>query len=195
MTCSASRLVTSCLSPGQSRSSSATVGAAAVTCSKLSKTRSIGCDPICSLIASRSGRSLCSCTPIVRAVTARNGLDVPTRAQVDEVHPVVEVVAEVTRHLHRQPRLAGAAGAEQREQAGAAEALLDLPELADPADETVERRGQIAGRAAGGRSQGAQRVELGLQLGMHHLEDVLGLGQAAQLVRSEIQEVDAGRRG
>ena len=41
LTCSASRLVTSCFSSGQSRRSSAIVGAASVTCSKLSRSSRI----------------------------------------------------------------------------------------------------------------------------------------------------------
>ena len=69
LTCSASRLVTRYFSSGQSRSSSAIVGAAAITCSKLSRRSSIFRVPICASRSSRSGRLLSSRTPRTRAVT------------------------------------------------------------------------------------------------------------------------------
>ena len=59
-TCSASRLVTSSFSWGQSRSSSTTWDAAAVTCSKLSRSSNICLARSCPLSSSSSGRSLVS---------------------------------------------------------------------------------------------------------------------------------------
>ena len=78
----------------------------------------------------------------------QDGFDVAACCEVDEVDPVLEVVTQVSGHLQRQPGLAGAAGAQQREQAHAAEPVSDLLEFVRAPDETVESGREVAGNRA-----------------------------------------------
>ena len=95
--------------------------------------------------------------------------------EIDEVHPVVEVVVHVACRLQCQARLAGAARAEQRQQPCPDETVLDLAELAAASDEAVERDRNVARRAGLRRLQRAQRAVLGPEVRVHHLEHTLGL--------------------
>ena len=116
-TCSASRLVASTVSRGQSLSSRATMPAASVTCSKLSSTRSI--------CRSRRRSMSSSCQRPIDDLAEpdgpgdrdEDGVRVPGAGQVDEGDAVREAGREVLGDPDRQRRLAGAPGPDQREQA------------------------------------------------------------------------------
>ena len=85
----------------------------------------------------------------------QDGVRVPAAGQVDEGHAIGEAGREIPGHPDRQRGLAGAAGADQREQAHGAvlEAGGDPGDLVLPADQLGDPRRQVrAGRAC--RDQG-----------------------------------------
>jgi hypothetical protein len=77
-------------------------------------------------------------------------------------HPgAVRVAFEhLRRHTLRQARLAYATGADQRQQSGGAQQMLDFNQLLIASDETVELNRQVVQRARGRRKQGVQLMPI-----------------------------------
>src|SRR5439155_18533405 len=101
-------------------------------------------------------------------------LQVAARSEVDEVDPVLELLAEVGRRLQGEAGLAAAARAHEREQAGLGQPSLDLFELVLPSDEAVESGREVAGRGAE-RLEGRKRLR---QSGGDDLPEMVAISQA-----------------
>ncbi len=106
------------------------------------------------------------------------------RRKFDEPDAVGKLVEHVCGNLQRQPRLADAADAEQREDRDPGEELfhLGLPALA------ADERGRLPWQVVGRRFERAQRRKVLPQLRMKHLINVLGAREIAQSHASEVAE-------
>jgi hypothetical protein len=111
------------------------------------------------------------------------------RGQLDEPHAVRIVVEHVRGKLQREPRLADAARADQREQPRAVQRLARLDQFALAAD---ERRGLLR-QVVRRRLERAQRGEVAAQRGVLQLVEALGAGEVAQ--PHEAQVVQRQRLG
>ena len=115
-------------------------------CSALSSTSSNCRDP--SHSASVSTRSLPGL--LADAERVRHGLAderrIAQRRQLHEPDAIRILVKQRVRHLQRQPGLAAAAGADQRQQARGGQPLLDLRDLSLAADEARQGLGQVVPR-------------------------------------------------
>ena len=134
---SACRLVTSSFRPGQSARSSTIVGAATVTCSKLSRTSRTCWARSCRRSSSSGDRSTVSASPMAVADQREDGIGVGRGDEVDEVDAVGESVDLVRGGPDCEPCLAGPAGSRQRDEADVVvvEALADRLQLGVAADE------------------------------------------------------------
>ena len=90
--------------------------------------------------------------------------------------------------LERQPRLAEAAHAGEREQPGGAQQPAQVGDLALAPDEGRHLLRQVVRR----RRERAQRREIRSQLLVQKLEDVLGTGKVAQAHRAQVAQGDGG---
>ena len=110
------RLVTSSFTPGASASRLATAGAAASTCSKLSSTSSSRLSRRYSVSVSSALSPGCSRRPSVCAIAGSTSSGSRTGASETKAAPSAKLVDQAGRDLQREPRLAGPAGADQRQQ-------------------------------------------------------------------------------
>ena len=128
--------------------------------------------------------------PTARAVSRGAGVACRRPREVDEEHPAGEPVDLVGRRPHREARLAGSAGPDQRE-----EAYVAVDEaVADGRTSVVatEERGRLGRQVvrprssvdSGGKSRG--------QAGMRELEHALRAAQILQTVLAEVAQ--AARR-
>ena len=108
------------------------------------------------------------------------------RRELDEPRAVGEAVEHVGRELERQPRLADAPGAEQRQQARPLERLPRFVELVLAPDERRRLNRQVVGRAF----QRAQRREVAPQRWMEDLVEPFGTRQVAQADEAEVAQRD-----
>ena len=111
------------------------------------------------------------------------------RRELDEGRAVREPLAHAGGELEREPGLAGAAGADQRQQAHvvAREQLAGLGELALAPDEGVRHRGEAREPVV----ERVQRRELVRQAVDLELVELLRAGQVLQHVLAEVAELDA----
>ncbi len=109
---------------------------------------------------------------------------VADRREVDEPYAVRIHVEHVRGDLQRQPRLAEAAHAEQREQARAFEESLRVGELGFAPDERRSLLRQVVGR----RLERAQRGKVLPELRVQELIDVLARREVAQPHRAQVAQ-------
>ena len=113
------------------------------------------------------------------------------RRELDQPHPVGDLVHVPAHGLARQPRLARTARPEQGDEPGALEQLVDLAELALAADEARHRRGQV--RALRGRRLGLEHGEVRLlELGRGHDAELVVQSPARAVVDGERVGLAAG---
>ena len=133
---SASRLDASTRTCGAARRIALARSADGLTrCSQLSKTSRTRSGFRCAHSVWTSGRSGSSRTPSTCAASLDDERRVAQRCQIQEPRAVRELGHQLGRDLQRQPRLAEAAHAEQRQQPRGGRCVLDLVELALAADE------------------------------------------------------------
>lgn len=77
-----------------------------------------------------------------------------------------------------------------RERPGLPQQAADLGDLGSPSHEAGELHRQVVGHGI----KRAQRRELGAQIGMADLEDVLGAGEVSQAMRAQVYESRSPRR-
>jgi hypothetical protein len=111
--------------------------------------------------------------------------------EVGEPHPVRVGVDELAARLHGQARLAAPSRAGQRDQRRFADQLLDRGHLLEAADE----RGVLYRQVLSPGIERAQRGELGYQLWMAELVDVLGPGEVLQPTHSQVGQAGGVRQG
>ncbi len=180
-TCRAPRLVATIVRPGQARRSCATSGAAAITCSKLSRTSRQVRGARCSTSSSRVGRTPLSVSPTARAMRARHESRLGERLERDEPRPVRIPVRGRRGDLERQARLADPAGSGEREQARRVE--------------EQERGGQVVVAADERRQLGRQVVRLpveradGREVGRHACHDQLRQAFRPEVLEAVLAEV------
>lgn len=109
--------------------------------------------------------------------------------QRDQPCPVGEVGAQVTSHLEGQTRLAGAAGADHRHQDPGLQEPGKLVALLQPTDEG----GALVGQVGADRGAGAEGREGLLQTVGLDLHQLLGPGDVAQVVATQVAQPDARR--
>jgi hypothetical protein len=130
--------------------------------------------------------------PDRRRGEGQDGVGVGRGDEVDEVDTVRESVDLVGCGPDRQPRLAGPAGAGQREQpdVGVVEALADRLQLGFPAHEG----GRLGRQVVGSKVERRQRRELGRQRRMADLVQAFRAAQVLQPVLAEVAQPDAVRK-
>jgi hypothetical protein len=89
-----------------------------------------------------------------------------------------------------QPGLAGTTRTHHGDQPVVRDQGGELSEFGSPADERGHRGGQVVG----GRGRGARGWEVPVQAGCDELEEPPGVVEAAQPMRSEINQIEVGRR-
>jgi hypothetical protein len=104
--------------------------------------------------------------------------------ELDEPDSVRKGIEQVCGDLHRQPRLAGAAGTREREQVRLFELLLHLRNLAFAAHERRELNGQVVRHIL----ERTERREFGRQILRDELKKVLRPGEIAQSVFAEMPQ-------
>ncbi len=127
--------------------------------------------------------------PKDRCQRLRHEVGIRQAREFDQPHAIRKRVEQVGGDLQREPRLAAAAGAGQREQPGLAQQRLHFRDFLFAADEARQLLRQVVGR----RVQRAQRRERALQFAGHELPEVLGARQIAQADAPQVQELDARR--
>ena len=164
-----SRLVASTSRSGAPSSSSATCTAAGARCSKLSRKRSAPVPFSESAIASTSGRSPDSRTPIARAIAFGTRLRIRHRGEPDEVHGPLERGGR--RHLERESALARPARAGDR----------DEPDVAARRGATRCARGRPRDRRVGGGARAGSSPTASAAAGSRRAGRARGAGRAALL--------------
>ena len=101
--------------------------------------------------------------------------------QLDQPDPVRKIVHQLASDLDGEPGFSGSAGAEEGEDAGLPEQILDLLQLAGPADETGLCDGEVVGQVL----LRAERWKRNRQAARLDLEDPL---DAVQIPQAEIAE-------
>jgi hypothetical protein len=112
------------------------------------------------------------------------------RGQLDQEHPMLEVVQEVGGDLEAQARLPRPARPRERHEPRAVlEQPADLGQLAFP----PQQRGRVGGEIVGASVEGRERREVRCQVRDDDLEDALRLGQVLEAVLPEVPQADAIR--
>ena len=107
--CIGSRLVARIASRGHAASNEAISDAASITCSQLSRTRSVRFAASSAVRVSRSSSVGCDRMFKTAATAGKNERGIAHRRQTDEEDPVGEIIEELAGDLQRQPGLAAAA--------------------------------------------------------------------------------------
>ena len=130
----------------------------------------------------------CSRRPSVCAIAGTTSSGSRTGASWTKAAPPGNRSSTLRRELQGEPRLAGAAGADQRQQPHvvAGEQRAGLGELALAADEGVRHRGEVGEPVV----ERVQRRELGGQAVELELVELLRAGQVLEQVLAEVAELD-----
>jgi hypothetical protein len=112
-------------------------------------------------------------------------------AELGHAEPVGEVGHHLFGDADGEPGLAGAAGPRQRDHPVLAHEVADVGDLAAAADEA----GELDRERVVGAFDGPQARVLGRQLGVADLVEVGGLGEAAQAVDAEVEQLDGVGEG
>ena len=169
---SGARLETMTVSFGADRSRSATIGAPATTCSKLSSTSSAVRSLRWSLTRSIGGRCGAS-SPMDAAMADGTRSGSVTDASGTNQVPSGEPVDAVAREGQRQPRLARAAGAGERQQPGPVQQRHGAVDLGPP-----DERRQLGRQVVGREIERPERGKRGLQTVGLDLVQALRLGRS-----------------
>ena len=111
------------------------------------------------------------------------------RSEIDEEHAVGMTVEPFPGDLEREPGLARAAGAGQREQAGAVQQVIDLHDLGRSADEGRSQRGQVRSP----RIQRTQCREVGVEPVDRQIVQMLRAIEVLEPVDAQVAERHALR--
>ncbi len=110
------------------------------------------------------------------------------RCEVDEPDPVGPPVHHVEADLDRQPRLAGTAGTEHRDQRPWGRCRCERRQFGDAVDHRRSRPHQVV---AVGRPDAGWTIVV-LEVGCGHLEQLDRLVEVADAVVAEVRDVDRG---
>ena len=144
---SGSRLVARMLIRGQPRTNwSATLAASSITCSQLSRITSNCRSPHAPISDSAAIVPAAAGTPSTLASLAATSVGVGQRGEIDKPDPVARPVQHARCELQREPRLAHAPAASQRDHASARQQLPKLAQLALTTDEAGDLSGQVVRR-------------------------------------------------
>ena len=113
------------------------------------------------------------------------------RREFGEPHPVGGPADELGPGLERQPGLAAAAGTRERHKPGRPDQLADLGQLALPADERAQQRGQVVREL--GVVQRGERRELRRQEARLELEYLLRPAEVLEPVQAKVLQAGTGR--
>ena len=185
---SGARLDTIIRSFGAPRRISATTGAPATTCSKLSRTMSAVRSAKCSMTRS-SGVRLGARRPTAVAIEDAISSGSVTAASGTNHTPPGLAAMTSARDGERQPGLAGATGAGERQQPRPREQGDRRGDLVPP-----HERGELLGQVVGRRVERPQRREVALEARRLDLVHALRPGQVLQPVVAEVAERDTRRR-
>ena len=116
---------------------------------------------------------------------------VAERRELDQPGAVALAIEAIRRSLQREPRLAGAAHADQRHQATGRQEPRDVRQLPLAPNE----RGDLEREVRGMRRGGAQRRELAPQSRRDELVDVLGPVQVAQPMLAQVDQLRTSEEG
>jgi hypothetical protein len=121
---------------------------------------------------------------------ARDEKRIRDRRELDEPHAIGIGVVGVGRRLQREPGLADAADADQREQPASCQEPLDLGGFLVATDERRDLLREVVGRPF----ERAQRGKVGPELRMHELIDPLGHRQILEPHGAEVAQRARGRQ-